>query len=452
MTKHFKKSPPSIVPPNIAGTSVSYRLLYIVASFFFRLFYRRFIVLNRHLVPKGEQLIYASNHQNALMDALAMLFAARRPVAFLARADMFRKKPIAHMLHFLKIMPIFRPRDGMENMNANYEVFQATARLLKKGMPIALLPEGTHSPIKKLQQLKKGICRIAFQAAEAQNYEADIFIVPTGIDYTSYSEAGTDLLLIYGPAINVAQYYPLYRENPQKAINALIQHLAGEIKKLMIHVEDDHYYDTIQHVTTFFASGNTRYANFKKARHLIQELYEVPEKEMHMEALKEHTHNYTKILRQKGFRDASVRIPASLIGLVLRFILALLLLPLALAGGIINFLPYKLPTLVSDKVKDKQFVASVNYGLGLLCFILWYLILLLVAVLLFKSVWAILLLLPAGVSGLFAFYYAIHLKKLKGDYNFYRFRKRDPVAYGQMLELRNDIKVLVPDADIDIIA
>ncbi|MDY0344725.1 MAG: 1-acyl-sn-glycerol-3-phosphate acyltransferase [Lentimicrobium sp.] len=444
----MKKTSPSIVPRNIARTSPGYLLLCVVADFFFRLFYRRFIVLNRQLVPQGEQLIYASNHQNALMDALAMLFAARKPVAFLARADMFKKPFIAHLLHFLKIMPIFRPRDGMENMNANYEVFQATARLLKTGMPIALLPEGTHSPIKKLQQLKKGVCRIAFQAAEAQNFEADIYIVPTGIDFTSYSKAGTDLLLIYGPPINIAQYYPLYRENPQKAIYALIQHLADEIKKLMIHVEDEDYYTTIQQVITLFASDDKRYANFLKARKIIRELHESPDKAVRMNALTEFTTSYMQLLKEGGFRDKNVRQPVPFPALLLRLILAVLALPLALTGGVINYLPYKLPTLISNKVKDKQFVSSVNYGVGLVCFVLWYLILAIVVVVSFKSVLALLLLPLAAGLGLFAFYYYIALKKLRGGFNFFRFRRHKPAQYHRLLQIRDAIIALVPTENL----
>lgn len=444
----MKKTPPSVVPRNLARTSSGYRLLYAVGGFFFRLFYRRFIILNRELVPQGEQLIYASNHQNALMDALAMLFAARRPLAFLARADMFKKPFIIRLLHFIKIMPIFRPRDGMENMNANYEVFQATARLLKSGMPIALLPEGTHSPIKKLQQLKKGVCRIAFQAAEAQNFEADIFIVPTGIDYTSYSKAGTDLLLIYGPPLNVAQYYPLYRENPQKAILTLIQHLADEIKKLMIHVEDDEYYTTIQHVTNMFASDDKRYANFLKSRKIIRELHESPDKEVRMNALTEFTTSYHKLLKAGGFRDKNVRQPMSIAALLLRLMLAVLTLPLALIGAVINYVPYKLPTLVSRKVKDKQFVSSLNYGVGLFSFVFWYLILAIVLVVIFKSVIVLLMLPLAAVLGLFAFYYYIALKKLKGGFNFCRFRRRKPTQYHRLLQIRDAIIALVPTENL----
>ncbi|MDD2528624.1 MAG: 1-acyl-sn-glycerol-3-phosphate acyltransferase [Lentimicrobiaceae bacterium] len=444
----MKKKAPVMVPRNISRTSPGYLLLYGVAKIFFRLFYRRFIVLNRSFVPHGEQLIYASNHQNALMDALAMLFAARRPVAFLARADMFQKPFVASLLHFLKIMPIFRPRDGMENMDANYEVFQATARLLKTGMPIALLPEGTHSPIKKLQQLKKGVCRIAFQAAEAQHFEADIYIIPTGIDFTSYSRAGTDLLLIYGPPINVAQYYPLYRENPQKAINALIQHLADEIRKLMIHIEDEANYTTIQPVISLFASDDKRYANFMKARKIIHLLHESPDKVVRMNALTELIDAYQQLLYAGGFRDTNVRKSYSFPALMLRLIMALLVLPFALAGAIINYIPYKFPTLISKNVKDKQFVSSVNYGVGLVGFLLWYITLAIIVLVSFKSVLVLLLLPLAAALGLFAFYYYLALKKLKGGFNYFRFRRYNPAGHHHLLRIRDAIIALVPTENL----
>lgn len=444
----MNKKSGKLLPRNLAKISFGYRLLYGTAHLFFRLYYRKFIVMNAHLVPRDEQVIFASNHQNALMDALAMLFAARRPVAFLARADMFKKTITARVLHFLKILPVFRPRDGIQNMNANYEVFQETARLLKAGMPVALLPEGTHSPIKRLQPLKKGVCRIAFQAAEAQNFEADIFIIPTGIDYTSYSKAGTSLLLIYGNPLNVAEYYPLYRENPQKAIHDLIQHLTLEIKKLMIHVEDDDFYDTIQTIINISASDEGRYANFKRSRHIIKQLHESPDKEHKMKILAQITGEYKKILEDGNFRDFNVRHPDTCFSLIVKFLLALLASPLYITGMLINYLPYKIPTLFSSKVKDKQFVSSVNYGLGLVCFILWYLISAIILIVCLKSVLALLLLPVAAALGLFSFYYFIELKKMMGGYHFLHLRRRQPDQYRQLIQIRDTINKLLPTKKI----
>ena len=97
---------------NIEKASVFYKLLSVSAKFFFNLFYRRFIIVGRENIPEGQQVIFAANHQNALMDALAMLFAYGKPVVFLARADIFKKALVANVLYFLKNIPVISTLDG----------------------------------------------------------------------------------------------------------------------------------------------------------------------------------------------------------------------------------------------------------------------------------------------------------------------------------------------------
>ena len=235
--------------PEVEKPSIRYALLFRLVKFYFGFFYRKITVTGRSRIPHGVPLIFAANHQNALMDALAVLFTADRPVVFLARADIFKKRVIAQLLYLIKILPVYRIRDGVDAMGNNQEVFRQTVRILEYGTPMGLLPEGTHTSIKHLQPLKKGICRIAFLTAESSDFKLNIHIVPVGIDYTNYQHAGTHLLVNYGHPIPVAGYYELYRENPHKAIALLRNDLADALKKIMIHVDNEQYYHTIQSLT-----------------------------------------------------------------------------------------------------------------------------------------------------------------------------------------------------------
>jgi 1-acyl-sn-glycerol-3-phosphate acyltransferase len=102
-------------------------------------------------IPADTPVLFAPNHQNALMDALAVLFAARKPVGFLARADIFKKPAIAKTLNLLKILPIYRIRDGVELLGRNQEVFDNTIEVLNSNTPICILPEGNHEGKKQLR-------------------------------------------------------------------------------------------------------------------------------------------------------------------------------------------------------------------------------------------------------------------------------------------------------------
>ena len=109
----------------------SYMLAKGYLLFGFKRFYREFIVTGRENLPvDGSPVIFAPNHLNALMDALAIstLVPRTKAVIYLARADLFAHKTMARLMHFAKIMPAFRMRDGFENLEKNNRVFCFTSR------------------------------------------------------------------------------------------------------------------------------------------------------------------------------------------------------------------------------------------------------------------------------------------------------------------------------------
>lgn len=436
----------------IHKTSVFYRVLFFSARFFFGLFYRRFIIVGKENIPLGEQVIFASNHQNALMDALAMLFGHGKPVVFLARADIFKKSFVASVLYSLKILPVFRPRDGSESMTQNYDTFQRTSKVLKSGMPIAILPEGTHSPIKKLQPLKKGICRIAFLTAESENFNSEIMIVPTGIDYTNFCNAGTDLLLIYGKPIPVSDYYKLYQLNPQKAIAQLRDRLWEAIHQLMIDVRQDQYYSTYMYLAEMIeipenlAGYEARLDRFYKTREFIQKMDNlVPENPEWIEQLKQETSVYFSSLKKHGLKEKTLqKKPISTLAFLMSLLISLLILPVHLAGMLFNYLPYKLPVILSRKVRDKQFLSSLRYGYGLAFFLIWYIIAFIMLLVIGIPISATLIsLVLLAFSGLAAFYHYLHLRRLNGKYRLLRLKYRNSKTYQQLKNQRESIIHLI---------
>ena len=103
-----------------------YLLLYAYVRLAYRtLYYKQYRVLNEQNIHKrGEPLLIVCNHQNGLLDALAILFMFadwRQPV-FIARGDLFRKAFVAKLLRFIKIMPAFRTMDG-DDPSQNEHIF-----------------------------------------------------------------------------------------------------------------------------------------------------------------------------------------------------------------------------------------------------------------------------------------------------------------------------------------
>ena len=75
--------------------------------------FTRFHVIGRENIPRDGACIFGSNHCNTLMDALVLLATSRQKKVFIARGDIFKNRRTAKILKWLRILPIFRIRDGI---------------------------------------------------------------------------------------------------------------------------------------------------------------------------------------------------------------------------------------------------------------------------------------------------------------------------------------------------
>lgn len=132
---------------NIEKFDIFYQLLKKYVDFWHNyIFYRRVIVLGKDTVDFSVPTIFAPNHQNALMDAMAVLCTLDRQLIFLARADIFRKKFVAKILYFLKMLPVYRIRDGFEAVKQNDDTFRDTLRVMENRNGVVILPEAIMPP------------------------------------------------------------------------------------------------------------------------------------------------------------------------------------------------------------------------------------------------------------------------------------------------------------------
>lgn len=418
-----------------------------------KLYYRRFTVVGYEKIPINVPVIFAANHQNALMDALAVDFASRRSIAFLARADIFKKPGIARLLNMLKILPIYRIRDGIQALGNNQEVFDNTVAVLQSKIPICILPEGNHEGKKRLRPLKKGIFRIAFQAEESNNYNLNLQIVPVGLDFSDYYHAGTDLTVVFGTPIKIADYAAQFRENEQKTITRLSNLLAESLRSVMIHIPEENY-DLIYQISEMYEPNVWNTCNVRRhlynkltiKQYIIQKAVEAfklfPEKASEISNL---LSDYNRKLEMAGFTDALLQQkPAGLLLLMLQSIVSIVLLPVFLYGLIMNYIPFSLPGVAAAKMKDPHFKSSVIFVVSLLLFPVYYLVVigifcLISDGLLLKLAFA----LSLPISGYFAFYYHQQLKLLLAKIRFFFFRYTRKTQYETLQHARNTLIDLI---------
>ena len=221
-----------------------YAFLRPYVDWMFRHSYRQIQYVGRENVPKDGAVIFAPNHTNALCDAMAVLGIDSGRKVFVARADIFRDPKKARILNWLKIMPIRRERDGLEEVRQNDETMEKAVATLQDGVPFCILPEGRHQTKHSLLPLSKGIFRIALRANDQFGEEKPVYIVPVGLEYGDYFHLWDSLTINIGKPINVTQFVKEHAEltRPQ-LILALREELTERIKQQILWVPDDEHYE-----------------------------------------------------------------------------------------------------------------------------------------------------------------------------------------------------------------
>ena len=415
---------------NIEKYDVFYQLLKKYVDFWHNyIFYRKVIAIGKDNLDFSVPTILAPNHQNALMDAMAVIGTTDRQLIFLARADIFKNKFVARILYFLKMLPVYRIRDGFDAVKQNDDTFRDTLRVMRNRNGVVILPEGNHATFRKLRQLKKGICRIAFQTAEASGFDTETNIVPVGLEYSHYWRFRQVLTVVYGHPIHVSEYYDSYRENPNRAIAELRDRLSDDLKKVMVHIEDEENYDAVNELRSIVNekhSDSIKYPKLFRDKQLVNKLNKMRETdpEGYRELCAE-TLSVKEMATKLNVSYRHLRKKKHSPGwLFLSALLLLASLPVFLVGAALNILTYQVSYLQAVKSKDPAFISTARYGFFLgLSFIFGPLYLIL-ALIFIKPWWmAILAFMMVPVLGILAWNWFLLLLRTVGGIRIWNLRR-----------------------------
>ncbi|MBR1514208.1 MAG: 1-acyl-sn-glycerol-3-phosphate acyltransferase [Bacteroidales bacterium] len=328
--------------------------------------YRRFEVHGKENVPKDSAVIFGVNHSNTLMDALVLLSSNNVKKVFIARGDIFKNPVIAKILHFLRILPIFRIRNGVAAVRQNDDSLNKAVDVIHDNVDLYLFPEGMHRTKHSLLRLSKGLFHIAVDANKQFGDQKPVYIVPTAIEYGDYFRYRSTAMIQFGQAINVTEFLKSTTEENEAAnINILKERLHDEISKLFTYIPDDEDYDAIWEIV--------KMKNEKRAGGLYKKMLRNRSTVANVLKYREEQPEEAKDLFQKvlDFATERKRQKISVMSTAKRkplvnslWKLAVLLvgLPYFAASAIVNLPTWVTTLIIRSKLKDPAFGNTVSFG------------------------------------------------------------------------------------------
>lgn len=388
--------------------------------------HKKTIVTGKEKIPKNKPILFAPNHQNALSDPMAVLLNTSFQPVWLARADIFKNKTTSKFLKFLKIMPVYRLRDGKENLAKNDETFAQSIKVLEHNFALALFPEAGHSGKRQMLLHKKAVPRIVFMAEEKTNNNLDIHIIPTGIYYSNYWKFDRNLIVNYGDPIKINSYLEEYKENPGAAILSLRKKLYESINPLVIDIRSKVFYTEIEKLREIFGKyflkkQHKKYSVlnlFHSDQILVNKFTEIESENLEeFKNLIKEADNYETLIRKYKLRSWLIENQKNnMLKIFINKLTLLFGLPVFIFGFAFNAVPFFLiDFFIRKKVKNEGFWSTFFLGSGIIIFPLFYILELILFSWILTGLWLkIAFLVSLPIAGKLAFKWYILCKKTVG--------------------------------------
>jgi glycerol-3-phosphate O-acyltransferase / dihydroxyacetone phosphate acyltransferase len=353
-------------------------------------------------VPTDKPVILAVNHPTAFIDPLLLCGFLEPPIYNMTRGDIFEKPFWRKVLESCNMFPVFRAKDGYTDRNRNDEVFNFIFEKLTQRRVVTIYVEGEHHIDKRLRPIQKGIVRIAFGAMEQRgDLLHDLQIIPVGVNYVAGDQYRDEAMVNVGAPIMVRDYLEAYQENPNVATHKLSNAIRTGLKPLCFQLEHEGDDALAEQMLTLHRSehsaailppqiGNND--RFLREKTVLDELNALTLEEK--EGLKNRVNTHFNELKKYGLEDFALLQPKYgewkwLLFIIIGFVPYLV--------GRIFALPfsYTAQKIADAKAKKREFYSSVLFGAAHTLGIIWYSLIIIIALISLKPLWiAFALLIP----------------------------------------------------------
>lgn len=175
-----------------------YQLFKGYARLAIKIYCRRIIINQPEVLKSRGPLLLAANHPNSFLDGIILTTLFDQPVHSLARGDAFRISWVGRLLRRIRLLPVYRTSEGVENLEHNYTTFAACQQTFRENGIVLIFSEGRCENEWQLRPLKKGTARLSISSWEKN---IPLQVIPVAFNYSSFKKFGKELHLFFGRTI-----------------------------------------------------------------------------------------------------------------------------------------------------------------------------------------------------------------------------------------------------------
>ncbi|MBD1398626.1 1-acyl-sn-glycerol-3-phosphate acyltransferase [Pontibacter sp. JH31] len=422
-------------------------MLYLVLKLILRIglwvFFRRFEVRNRHLMPKRGPLLVVANHPNTFMDPIVIASLLGQQVYFIAKSTVFDSPLKKWLLHRMNLIPIHRREDMPDGAFDNAQTFRTSYQALAAHKTLLIFPEGNSFNERRLRKLKTGTARMAFGAVENSADAADLLILPVGLNYSDPTRFRGEVFVNVGKPIAVAPYLEQYRQDGVATVTALTAQLRLQLEKLIVVTPSNDEDELVRQIEQLYKERLAAQTPIEAPRHIRDFLltraivkslaHFIKTQPQRVENLRKKIAHYNRQLQSLDLQhlptveEKHVLLQQS----IAKTLLLATTIPLYLYGLLNNYLAYIIPSKVADALTEAaEFRAPIMLSVGIFSFPVLYAV---QAAVLWQfvpgKVYLLLYLISLPLSGFFTLRYWNALQHVRSQWLLLRlFLTKNPMA------------------------
>lgn len=338
-------------------------------------------VVRADRVPETGPALFASNHPNSLLDPFVIGACLKRQLNFIAKSTLFTG-PRGAFLRATGTIPVYRKQDSGDT-SGNAATFQSCFEVLEGGGAVGIFPEGISHTDPQLKQIKTGAARIALEAEERRGWSLGLSLIPVGLWFAHAPRLRSKVIVRFGQPIPLVPLRKSYEADAKTAVLTLTAELEAALEKLIVHIEELSQSQIVEDVRRIYLDeivGDRKgdldtelqaTQEIARAAHIF--LKKDPER---ASRLARRISAYLRLVDRLGLNDQLLKRRARDVRVTsetARFAWGLALLPFAVYGLVVNYLPIRAAYWAGRLfAPTRSVVATARFFAGMLLVALTY--------------------------------------------------------------------------------